>query len=85
MLRWKLREVMARYNITGVALAKELNLTTVAISNMRQSNTIPRIDGNRIKELTEALSKLAETKITFYDLFEETEKERLNFRMPITA
>lgn len=85
MYRWKLREIMARYNITGVALAKELNLTTVAVSNMRQSDTIPRVDGERIEKLTKALSKLAQTRITFYDLFEETEKEKANFRTPIAA
>lgn len=83
--RWKLREIMARYNITGVALAEEMNITPVAMSNMRRGDKMPRLDGERIEKLTTALSKLANTKISFYDLFEEIEVEQANFKTFIAA
>ncbi len=71
-IRWKLREIMARYNITGVDLAKKLGIRTEAVSNLRQSETIPRIGGERIQDLCEALSLLSGTRIRFVDLFEES-------------
>ncbi len=74
MIRWKLKEVMARYDITGVALAKELNIRTATVSDWRTSKTLPRLGGERLDELCKALSKLARKKIRFADLFEEVEE-----------
>ncbi len=71
MIRWKLKEVMARYDITGVDLAKELGVNEAAVSNLRNSKTIPRIGGAKIQNLCKALCKLAGTKIKFADLYEE--------------
>lgn len=70
-IRWKLAEVMARYRITGKALAEELDMTEASVSNLKNSQTIPRIDGERIEQLCEALNKLAKAKIRFADLYEE--------------
>lgn len=88
MIRWKLKEVMARYDITGVDLADELRVRTATISNLRRSKGMPRLNGEKIDELTAALSKLSGTKIYFHDLYEDTElvrRERANFRYPITV
>lgn len=73
VIRWRLKEVMARYDVTGVALAEELGVRTASISNLRRSSTMPRIDGKRVNDLCKALSKLAGTKISFADLYEEME------------
>lgn len=73
MIRWKLNEVMARYKITGVDLAKELGIRVESVSNLRNSETIPRIGGERIQDLCQALSKLAQTKIRLSDLYEDVD------------
>ena len=72
---------MARYRITGVALAKELNVRDATISNLRTSKTMPRMDGKKVNELTEALSKLTGKQILFTDLFEEVFAETSNFNI----
>ncbi|HEY9768581.1 MAG TPA: helix-turn-helix transcriptional regulator [Coleofasciculaceae cyanobacterium] len=75
VIRWRLKEIMARYDITGIALAKELGVREASISNLRKSSTMPRIDGNRVDELCKALTKLANKKISFADLYEEMEED----------
>ena len=74
VIRWRLKEIMARYDIKGTALAKELGVREASISNLRNSATMPRVDGKKIDELCQALSKLANKKITFADLYEEIEE-----------
>lgn len=71
MLRWKLKEIMAKHNITNNALAKELEMRPASISYWRNAKTIPSIGGDRLVRLCEALSKLAGTKINFSELYEE--------------
>ena len=73
MIRWRLKEVMARYDITGVDLAQELGVRDATVSHLRKAKTMPRLDGKKIEELCRALSKLAKTKIRFSDLYEEME------------
>lgn len=75
VIRWRLKEVMARYDIKGIDLAKELGVREASISNLRNSSTMPRMDGNRIDELCKALTKLAGRKINFADLYEELEEK----------
>ena len=74
MIRWRLKEVMARYDIKGKELAEELGVNYSAVSNWRTSKTIPRIGGERIDEICNALSKLARKKIGFFELVEEVEE-----------
>ena len=71
MIRWKLKEIMARYDIRGIDLAKEMSMTEAAVSNLRNSKTIPRIGGDKFDLLVQCLSKLANTPIYFSDLYEE--------------
>ncbi len=73
MLRWKLKEIMARYEITNIDLAKELGMRPASISYLRNSKTIPSIGGERLVKLCSALSKLAGQKICFDELYEEVE------------
>ena len=73
MLRWKLKEIMARYDISNIDLAKELDMRPASISYWRNSKTIPGIGGERLVKLCNALSKLAGQKIYFEELYEEVE------------
>ncbi len=59
LIRWRLREVMARYKIKAKDLAEELGHSRNSISNMRNSDTMPRLDGYLLNDLCNALNKLA--------------------------
>ena len=59
LIRWRLREVMARYKIKAIDLAKELGMSANSISNLRNSDTMPRIDGYSLNNLCNALNTLA--------------------------
>lgn len=60
LIRWRLSEVMARYRIKGSDLAERLEISDNAISNLKSAKTMPRIDGDRLNALCNALNKLAE-------------------------
>lgn len=60
LIRWRLNEVMARYRIKGSDLAERLEISTNAISRLKNAKTMPRIDGDRLNTLCNALNKLAE-------------------------
>lgn len=55
MLRWKLREVMARQNMTNRRLAELINIHETNVSNMKRRDTMPRIDGEMLEALCVAL------------------------------
>lgn len=74
-VRWKLREIMARYKITNVKLAEKLEITKTAVSDLRTSDTFPRIDGGRLANIAKALSDLSGAKISIFDLMEEIEDD----------
>lgn len=59
LIKWRLREVMARYHIKAIDLAKEMGVSANAISNLRKSDTMPRLDGDSLNNLCNALNKLA--------------------------
>lgn len=56
MIRWKLNEVMARYHIKNVDLANEIKISPNAVSNLRGSKTMPRIDGERLNSVCNGLT-----------------------------
>lgn len=73
LIRWKLKEIMARYNIKGVDLAKKLDISTNAMSSLRRAKTMPRFDGISFNLLCNALNELAQdldTTITPGDLLD---------------
>ncbi|PHX53149.1 XRE family transcriptional regulator [Tychonema bourrellyi FEM_GT703] len=51
---------MARHRIKGSDLAERLKISTNAISRLKNAKTMPRIDGDRLNNLCNALNKLAE-------------------------
>jgi DNA-binding Xre family transcriptional regulator len=51
---------MARHRIKGSDLAKRLQISNNAISKLKNAKTMPRIDGDRLNTLCNALNNLAE-------------------------
>ncbi|VEP17685.1 conserved hypothetical protein [Hyella patelloides LEGE 07179] len=75
MLRWKLREVMARVKMTNRELAQVLGVHETSVSRMKTADTMPRIDGDTLNHLCNALNYLYKEKgvdivISPADLFE---------------
>jgi len=59
-IKWRLKEIMARYNIKGVHLAQKLDISANAMSALKNAKTMPRIDGMALTLLCTALNELAE-------------------------
>ena len=55
MLRWRLREVMARGKVSNRELAKRLGVHETSVSRLRGADTMPRIDGETLEQLCKAL------------------------------
>ena len=62
MLRWRLREVMARAKITNRELALALNVHETSVSRMKTADTMPRIDGDTLDNLCNCLIRLYKDK-----------------------
>ncbi len=58
MLRWRLREVMARGRITNRELAERLQKHETSISRMKNSDVMPRMDGDELNSLCNALTAI---------------------------
>lgn len=56
MLRWKLREVMARENMTNRRLAELIEIHETNVSNMKRRDTMPRLDGETLEAICKALN-----------------------------
>lgn len=56
--RWRLNELMARYLIKASDLAKQLGYSKQAIGNLKNRDDMPRIDGERLSKLCDALNIL---------------------------
>ena len=67
-LRWKLREVMAKKNMTNRTLAELIGRHETNISNLKRTDTMPRIDGDTLEALCNALE------CHLSELFEELEE-----------
>ncbi len=80
MLRWKLREVMARVKMTNRELAQVLGVHETSVSRMKTADTMPRIDGDTLNHLCNGLNHIYRTRgvgVVIYpaDLFEYTPEE----------
>jgi putative transcriptional regulator len=51
---------MARHRIKGSDLANRLQISNNAVSKLKNAQTMPRIDGDRLNRLCNALNNLAE-------------------------
>lgn len=59
VVRWKLREVMARRRITNKALAIELDVHPTSISRLRTQDVLPEIGGEVLGRLIDGINKLS--------------------------
>lgn len=56
MIRWKLREVMARKKITNRALADAMGMHEGSISRLKALDEMPRMDGKTLSKFCEELN-----------------------------
>lgn len=70
MIRWRLAEIMARYKIRGVDLAKYLNVRANAVSTLKNADTMPRIDGEKLDQICHGLTILSGAEVRPSDLIE---------------
>ncbi|MBE7384421.1 MAG: XRE family transcriptional regulator [Leptolyngbya sp. SIO1E4] len=59
MLRWRLNEVMARLRITNQELGEAMGRHEVSISRMRSTDSMPRLDGEALNLLCNALTAIS--------------------------
>lgn len=77
MLRWRLREIMARGRITNRELAQRLHRHETSISRMKNSDTMPKMDGDELNILCNVLTEMLkergqEVVITHVNLIEHS-------------
>lgn len=57
MIRWRLREFMARYKITNRQLASALGRHETSVSRLKSQDTMPRLDGELLDSLCKGLAQ----------------------------
>lgn len=72
VIRWKLAEIMARHRIKGKDLADSLSISGNAVSSLKNSQSMPKIDGERLNQICNSLSKLAGEVVSPNNLIEYT-------------
>lgn len=77
MLRWRLREIMARGRITNRELAQRLHRHETSISRMKNSDTMPKMDGDELNSLCNVLTEILKERgqdvvITHVDLMQHS-------------
>lgn len=77
MIRWRLNEVMARHRVLAKDLADFIGVSRNAMSALKKSESMPRVDGERLEQLCAGIKKLSKIgeKVTPYDLIEYIEDE----------
>jgi len=72
LIRWRLAEVMARHKVSSKDLALELDISSNAVGNLKSADTMPRIDGKRLEQICDAISKLSRIseRVSPHDLLE---------------
>ncbi len=60
VIKWHLRELMARYRVKGIDLASYMNVSNQAVSDLRNRDTMPKIDGERLNALCNGLNALGQ-------------------------
>jgi putative transcriptional regulator len=58
MHQWRLSEIMARYGIKGIHLAKKLEISTNTVSKLRTAQEMPYLSGQKLNQLCDALNDL---------------------------
>lgn len=55
MIKWKLREVMARKKISNRKLAQAIGMHETSISRMKSEDVLPRVDNEYLSKICKAL------------------------------
>ena len=55
VIRWRLPELMARKRITNEELAAKLGINRVSVSRLKNTDTMPRINGDTLNQICLAL------------------------------
>jgi len=71
---WKLKTVMADRDIKNKALAEELDMHPVSISNLKNNKLLPEIGGEALGRLCEAIAKLSLKECTPNDLIKYSDE-----------
>ena len=56
MIKWNLGQIIATYRISKSRLAELIDVQPSAITNLCKSSNMPRIDGNRLNGLINAIN-----------------------------
>jgi len=66
---------MARHRVLAKDLADFIGVSRNAMSTLKKSESLPRVDGNRLEQLCIGITKLSKIgeKVTPYDLIEYIE------------
>jgi putative transcriptional regulator len=72
VIKWTLREWMARHKIKAKDLATELEMHQNSVTRLKSADELPRIDGDLLDRLCKALDKLSGTQVNLSDLMERT-------------
>lgn len=75
VIRWRLNEVMARYRIKNSELADRLSKHATTISRMRSTDEFPKLGGDALNDLLNALIDLSGDAVSVGDLIEHTKDE----------
>ncbi len=57
--RWRMSELMSRHRVTNKELAEHLDMRPTSIGDLRRSETLPRIGGEKLDELAAAITSLS--------------------------
>lgn len=75
-VRWRLAEILARHGIKNKDFAEALGVGPNAASSLKTSETMPRLDGERLGEILDILNQMGKPElmeneaITILDLLE---------------
>lgn len=58
MIKWNLAELMDLYAIKTKDLAEALDISASSASNLRNSQSMPRIDGKRLSQIITAINAI---------------------------
>jgi putative transcriptional regulator len=59
IVRWKLRECMARRKVTNVGLGLAVKAHPTSIARLKAQDTLPEIGNDRIEQIRMAIEKLS--------------------------
>jgi DNA-binding Xre family transcriptional regulator len=72
VIKWALREWMARHRIKSRDLALELGMHPNSVTRLKNADKLPRMDSDSLDNLCKALDKLSGTQVGLLDLMERT-------------